>query len=346
MASLQLPPCHPTEPTKAPLRVLFFLVVSAASLRHSSATAQRALDANFSLYVAHTDASRATYRRLCKSWYERAYESADSLGESRASIILSRLVKPRAPRLQLLREFTHVWLADEDVSVGSAASMRALASTAHALRLPIAQHAAYGGSHHGIASPTRGCAVKATDFVERISPLISSCVLVHVFGVLYEPRHVSEWGIDRLWCGLAGRMAAPASAAQRVGALCSGVCGVIDTGDRGYHFTRRRGAAAVGRAMGSSRPSIAGPQLDDDCLRARYPTLVSRCRTMRCISRNLVTLGSASAADSAATPWPLNGRPVELVTAARVAQLRRAPEGARCGGRGHANLTSGGSCGA
>ena len=48
-------------------------------------------------------------------------------------------------------------------------------------------------------APSSRCAVRHTDFVEVMFPIMRACVFEHVYTALYVGQQ-SDWGLDKLWC--------------------------------------------------------------------------------------------------------------------------------------------------
>lgn len=99
------------------------------------------------------------------------------------------------------RRFERVWLPDADLVPSSAEAIRRVISSARMHGAIIATPAVQGSSHVHMR-PMQGCAIRHTDFVETMAPL----VMTRYADVIYELQSSREsdepWGPDMVWCKL------------------------------------------------------------------------------------------------------------------------------------------------
>ena len=78
-------------------------------------------------------------------------------------------------RRKVLREYSHVWVADENIAFPEARQLDAFLRAVNASGAAIAQPSIRGSSHSAMA-PSSRCAVRHTDFVEVMFPIMRACV--------------------------------------------------------------------------------------------------------------------------------------------------------------------------
>lgn len=200
----------PAASQQPPFRVLFFVVVGQRYSGLISNMCQQLLRLGYvDLYLVHHDNSgiveRTSDGRLSGGaytflpWYRRVrYARTATARRTKAQHVRHELILNTEMRKTVLREYSHVWVADENIAFPDSRQLNAFLRAVNASRAAIAQPSIRGSSHSAMA-PSARCAVRHTDFVEVMFPIMRACVFEHVYTTLYVGQQ-SDWGLDKLWC--------------------------------------------------------------------------------------------------------------------------------------------------
>lgn len=128
---------------------------------------------------------------------EKQYkQQADYFVADRGVSKFIKIKKAIEEHIDLVKQYTHIWLPDDDISISTTA-INQLFNTAEENKLLLCQPAMTGYISHDITSPRPGGNIRYTCFVEVLAPLFSRetlLKLLHTFDMT-----VSSWGIEYIW---------------------------------------------------------------------------------------------------------------------------------------------------
>eukprot|EP00966_Prymnesium_polylepis_P093814 2171099-Prymnesium_polylepis.1 len=172
----------PAEPPAQPstFRALVFAAVSTRVLTKVEYLSRKLQLLDADLFLAHYDGGQAAYQE--RAWYRERVRFNVSYRESVKSRYLARELFAADERGESLRrDYSHVWLVDEDIAFPSTAYLRYFFSTAVSAGALIAQPA-ITGVQRPILRPGPPCGVRQTDFIEVMAPLLQTRVALQVCG--------------------------------------------------------------------------------------------------------------------------------------------------------------------
>lgn len=287
--ALPAPCCGSAEGVRS-VRVLLFMAVGRAHLPLASASCTAALAANVSLFLAHYDNAQGEYARL--GWYARVRFSV-SYAASKAQFVYNELVLDAQRGGSVAAEFSHVWLADEDVAFPPPHAISGFVRTSASLGVLVSQPLLHSWNAHALllASGAGGCTARFVDFIEVQLPLLRTCALLETYASLLRAGQTTDWGVDRLWCRLlAERWRLPPERA----------CAIIAAG--AFEHRPHAGGARTKLGGGSAYNRTAAGA-DAECLLAAHPQHQSRCLRFGCalpVQHPRESTATRSAADGAA----------------------------------------------
>jgi len=202
-------------------RVLLVIPVGRKKADAVADTCIKAFALNLTVFLAHYDGSQSWYadtysttrsssshhlnqfQRGGGGWYQKVWRSVNYT-DFKANYVRKEIVGDAQLAQLIVREFSHVWVVDDDVRFPSVTRVARFLDTVRKLDPLIAQPA-IRGSWQALVTPEQrrklgGCHVWTTDFVEVMGPIIKSVVLVDVYSRLLSKSSRSDWGMDMVWC--------------------------------------------------------------------------------------------------------------------------------------------------
>lgn len=197
-------------------------------------------------------------------------------GTSKPQHVRRELILDAAMRATVTRDYSHVWVADENIAFPQLRLLDAFLRAVNASGAAIAQPA-IKGSIHPMLSPAH-CAVRSTDFVEVMLPIMRTCVFEHVYTHLLVGQR-TDWGLDKLWCRYFARFEPWKSRRRGGGDAGSGACKVITSGRfvKVWDHARKRNESAYSRQVAHTEAA---------CIGHFFAHLQSQCHSFCCADTN------------------------------------------------------------
>ena len=152
------------------------------------------------LFLGFYDNSQPWYQAL--PWYDGIRSSvrytATRIGAQKSRFFADEVVHGLFST-EIKREFSHIWLMDDDLIFPSVPYIAYFIDTVVRSKSLIAQPAVVN-AHWEFLRPHPTCGVCATDFVEIMLPLMQSHIVDDLFGRLLRPQAQTDWGLDLIWC--------------------------------------------------------------------------------------------------------------------------------------------------
>ena len=178
----------------------------------------------------------------------------DGEATSKPQHVRRELILSATMRETIVRDYSHVWVADENIAFPPARQLDAFLRTVNASGAAIAQPS-MKGSLHPMLAPAH-CAVRSTDFVEVMLPIMRTCVFEHVYTHLLVGQR-TDWGLDKLWCRYFARFEPWKSRVNRKG---GGTCQVITAGRfvKVWSHARKRNESSYSREAAHTEAACLG----------------------------------------------------------------------------------------
>ena len=217
------------------------------------------------LFLGFYDNSQAWYQ--AQPWYDRIRSSVrytvTRIGAQKSRFFADEVVHGWFST-EIKREFSHIWLMDDDLIFPSAPYIAYFIDTVVRSKALIAQPAVVN-AHWEFLRPHQTCGVCTTDFVEIMMPLMQSHIVDDLFGRLFRPHAQTDWGLDLMWCKYA-------EAVYKNPRPCL----VVNSGEFRH---------PIGGSTSAKYSRVAGLE-EESCIRRVHRSLISDIKMLGCLKED------------------------------------------------------------
>lgn len=252
-------------------RVLFVSAVGKKNLASVAKLIRTASKLKCEVMLFHYDGALDWYRKVLPNYDVRVSYSAN-FSSWKAAYIHQAFISDRQLQIEVLEKFTHIWILDDDIIFPATSEVAWFLADIQRHQPLIAQPTIEGSWQRLVlpSYPHHGCAVRQSDFVEIMAPIMRTDILIDLYQSIYDPTRYSDFGLDRVWCNYVAR---------RYDRLRA--CMILPQ----VFFKGTRSGGVSGFAKSKHSYSIDKALWDNKCFYDRYGrTLWNKITFTRCVS--------------------------------------------------------------